>query len=49
VAFRHELYLVLYNGNGDYELKPTDVIPNKVDRNNPQGYLLNDLQYIEFN
>ena len=40
--------LAVAHGNGDYELKPTDVVPNEADRNNPQGYLLNDLEYIEF-
>ena len=40
--------LAVAHGIGDYELKPTDVIPNEVDKCNQKGYLLNDLMYVQF-
>lgn len=40
--------LMVTHGEGDYKLKPEDVIPDNIDRHNEKGYMLNDLQYIEF-
>ena len=38
--------LAVTHGSGDYQLKPTDIVPDEPDRYNEQGYLLNDLEYI---
>lgn len=45
---RNGIIVLIHEGNGDYELKPTDIVPNTKDRNNPQGYILNDFEYMQF-
>lgn len=45
----HDVIMSVTYGEGDYELKDSDVIPNTYDRiDNELGFIANDLDYVEF-
>lgn len=49
IGFNNQgLILLVTHGEGDYLLNDSDTIPDKLDRINDQGYVLNDLDGIEF-